>query len=391
MKILKSKLFLVSFGLSLWAVLVIFMCIIFITQNIYEDSLQEDLSGDDVSLTISIPVNDDRIHEENEFPFPTQRSILTGLRIYEGYAVRRPLAVVINNIRASLPQSGISSADIIYEMLAEGDVTRLVAIFQSHFPEKIGSVRSAREYFIDFAFNHDAIFIYHGGSPSGYGRIRSTGITNMDGGSLEGRTFWRDTSNPEWAANRGTRSREHSSYTGGEQILSHLEAQEIRTYIGDDPAFGFNFGEIPEYIKNESLGYAYNIIVPFSANYRRTFIFDEETELYHAENRDGAHLDAETAEQVTVTNVLIQLASVSVVAGDTEGRRNIRTVGGGRGYLATGGEYFPVLWEKENIASPTRWFFEDGTPMMLSPGRTWVCVFQASGKVTVEGKFQLEE
>jgi hypothetical protein len=374
-----KKNFLISFCSSLGAVLIIFMVIFFLTHSLQDDSFEEILFHDDIFYALQFPMPEGWAYDDCDFPFPTQRSTLTGLRIYEGYAARRPLAVVVNNIRAALPQSGIASADIIYEMLAEGDVTRLVAIFQSYFPEKIGSIRSVREYFIDIAYNHDAILIYHGGSPSGYGRIRTTGITNMDGGQLEGRIFWRDTSYPEWWANTGQRSREHSSYTGREQIESHIETQGIRNYINDDPAFGFLFGEISA----ESIGGAFQIEVPFSANYRRIFIFDEENEIYLVENRDGAHLDAETIEQVAVTNVLIQIVSMNLVAGDTEGRRNIRTVGTGRGYLATGGEYFPVLWEKESHASPTHWYFEDGTPMVLSAGKTWVCVFQTTGNLTI--------
>lgn len=311
-------------------------------------------------------------------PYPTLFSILTGKRIYEGYALRRPLAIVINNIRVSLPQSGITKADIVYEVLAEGDVTRFVAIYQSYIPEKIGSIRSARDYFIDFAFNHDAIFLFHGSSPSGLGRIHSTGITNISGGQFEGTVFWRDRSFPEWTGNTGQRSREHSAYTGREQILEHMYQRDIRGVIGENPAYGFNFGEIPSRI--ESLGRAHRVTVPFSPNYTRIFVFDEETGLYLAENPAGPHLDAETQEQVAIANVIIQLTTMQFI-GDYAGRRNVRTIGDGHGVLITGGEHFPVRWSKESHTSPARWFFEDGSPMVLSPGQTWICVFQGTFEI----------
>ncbi|MCL2047192.1 MAG: DUF3048 domain-containing protein [Defluviitaleaceae bacterium] len=381
-KIIKSKKFLVSFSLSLGITLsicVIIFMVIFFAAREEEPEPQAEAPESELFFGIRIPMPDGWVYvEPDEFPYPTQYSMLTGQRIFDEYAARRPLAVVVNNIRRALPQSGIASADIIYEMLAEGDITRLIAIFQSHFPDKIGSVRSARDYFIDFAYNHDALFIHHGSSPAGYDKIRTTRITNLDGGRLEGRVFWRDTSYPEWSFNTGTRPREHSSYTGREQLEAYLEAEEIRSNITEGAQYGFSFGEIP----TESAGKAEHIIVPFSPNYTRTFVLDDG--VYLAYNRDGEHLDADTQEQVSVSNVLIQLASMHVIAGDEAGRRSIRTVGSGNGFLATQGEYYDVTWEKSSIESPTRWYFADGTPLVLSAGKTWVCVFQTTGKVTLE-------
>lgn len=327
---------------------------------------------------------DDAFQEENIFVYPSSR--LTGMPIREEYLIRRPMAVVINNIHRALPQSGIASADIIYEVLSEGDVTRIVGIFQSYIPEKIGPVRSARDYFVDFAFNHDALFIHHGASPSGYGRIRGQRINNVDGMTWEGRVFWRDRTYPYWARNTGTRPLEHSSFTGWYRLEEHIYSQGIRDYFSETPAYGFNFGEITA----DYVGTADRVIVPFSPNYTRTFIFNPETNLYYVENRDGAHVDALNQEQITVTNVLVQFTAQRVV--DGEGRRTVQTTGEGLGYLATGGKTFPLRWVKEDHASPTRWYFSNNTgennerdePLTLAPGTTWINVFQSNGTVIFE-------
>jgi hypothetical protein len=386
LRILKTRVFVISFLASLCVVGVIFFILVMtqIERDEYAEYVFNDYPNAERVLWLPSPPPEviEEPEEVEEFPPDTQLSILTGLRVHDDIAGRRPLAIVINNIRQSLPQSGIASADIVYEVLAEGDVTRFVAIFQTYVPEKIGSVRSARDYFIDFAFNHDAIFLYHGASPGGHERVRSTGITNMDGGRLEGRVFWRDRTFPDWSPNRGeTRSLEHSSYTGREQIEEHLEANEIRDYIGDNPAFGFIFGELPESL--EKIGEARNISIPFSRPYTRTFIFDEEENIYRVENTNGPHQDALTQEQVSVTNILIQLAQMSLV-GDYAGRRSVNTIGNGSGYFVNSGVYYPVRWEKSSHSSPARWTFEDGTPLVLSPGKTWICVFSASGTVEFE-------
>ena len=314
-------------------------------------------------------------------------SRLTGLPVYEEVLYRRPFAAVINNSSRALPQSGIASADIIYEVLAEGDITRLVGIFQSYVPEKLGPMRSARDYFIDFAFNHDALFIHHGSSPSGYSRINSLRITNLDGMNLEGSVFWRDRTYPYWAFNTGTRPMEHSSYTGSERLFNHLNNRGIRNYWPEDAqAFGFSFAQggarsNPVDMGTEG-GQAYAFTVPFSQWYFRRFVFDPDTGLYLAENRHGAHLDAETGEQIAVSNVLIQFTNMRVV--DGEGRRTVDTVGEGVGYWISGGRYRPVRWAKDSHTAPMRWYFPDGEPLVLTPGRVWICVFQANGTVVFE-------
>ena len=303
-------------------------------------------------------------------------SRLTGLSVYEEVLYRRPFAAVINNSARALPQSGIASADIIYEVLAEGDITRLVGIFQSYIPEKLGPMRSARDYFVDFALNHDALFIHHGSSPSGYSRIWSLRVTNLDGMNLEGSVFWRDRTYPEWwTLNTGTRPLEHSSYTGNERLANHLNNRGIRDYWPEDAgAYGFNFSFAPQQADNG--GQAYIVTVPFSQWYYRVFVFDPETGLYMAENRHGPHVDAETGEQIAVGNILVQHTNMRVI--DREGRRTIDTVGEGTGYLISGGRYQPVRWAKDSHTAPMRWYFPDGTPLTMRPGRVWICVFQGT-------------
>jgi len=322
------------------------------------------------------PYQTSRWDDEDEEPTDNRpRSLLTGLPIEEEYLHRRPLAVVINNIHVAQPQSGIAQADVIYEVLAEGDITRFVAIFQSYMPAKIGPVRSTRDYFTDIALNHDSILIHHGGSPLGYTSIRNTGIPSLDGMQLEGTVFWRDRSYPTWHRNSGQRPLEHSSYTSWERITSHMTSRNIRSTVGENPAFGFTFGNVPQ-----GEGVANTISVPFSPIYVRTFIFDADAGLYMVEYQHGPHLDAVTQDQVAVTNVLVQFVTKRVVG--PYGRRAVGTVGEGEGFLAVGGYYQPVRWVKESATSPMRWYFEDGTPLVLAPGRTWVNVFQTTGEVT---------
>lgn len=299
------------------------------------------------------------------------RSQLTGLPINEEYLNRRPIATVINNIHAALPQSGIAQADIIYEVLAEGRITRFVTIHQSQMPEMLGPVRSTRNYFVDIALGHDAIFVHHGGSQTGYSQIRNTGATNLDGMQLEGTVFWRDRTYPAWHFNTGTRPMEHSSFTSWERIQNHVTARNIRDTTEFN--FGLTFGVQPAGME---VSPANTIRVPFSDQYVRTFVFDPALGLYMVYNQHGPHQDGIDAQQLGVANVLVQLTSIRVV--DNEGRRAVQTTGTGSGYFATGGNVVPVTWARENLSTALRWYYQDGTPLILTPGRTWVNIFQGT-------------
>ncbi len=312
-------------------------------------------------------------------PEPTEditgkaKSKLTGLYIAEETASKRPYAVVVNNMKKALPQSGISQASIIYEVLAEGDITRLVAIFDEFSTEKLGPIRSARDYFLDFALDSDAVFVHHGGSPSGYSQISALKINNLDG-MRDGNTFWRDPVRYNTPA-----MIEHSSYTDTSKILSGVAAKGYRTEPQTDESM-FNFYEKPASPKNGE--YATVITVPFSQNYTSKFVYDEETKLYSKFERDNKHIDEENGEQLTVSNIIVQFVDMHVIQGDEAGRRSVKLVSSGDGYVITNGSYAKITWKKTSHNSPTEWFDENGEKLSLNKGRTWVCVY--NGGVSFE-------
>ncbi len=309
-----------------------------------------------------------------EMPENTVPSLFTGLPIYESYKLILPKAVVINNLQKALPQSGISQADIIYEVLAEGDITRLIAIFQDFNSAKIGPVRSTREYFADFAIDNGAVLVHHGGSDAGYSVLKTYKLNNLDGMALEGKTFWRD------QARVKSLGMEHSSYTDTERLNAAMTQYKYNQTIKDEPRFEFyeNKSNVQEAEP------ASTITVAYSASQNGVFKYDSEKNVYWRFQGRGQdkHIDEENGEQLSVTNVIIQLVSMNVIAGDSAGRRAVGLVGQGKGYLATNGTYIPIKWKKDSHNSPTVWMFEDGKPLTLNKGKTWINVFQQNGKLT---------
>ena len=104
----------------------------------------------------------------------------------------RPIAVMIDNNINAMPQAGLLEADIIYEIIVEGGESRLMLILQDKDLDKIGPIRSARHYFLDYALENDAIYVHYGWSPQAQSDIASLGVNNINGIYESSTDFWRD-------------------------------------------------------------------------------------------------------------------------------------------------------------------------------------------------------
>lgn len=299
-------------------------------------------------------------------------SPLTGLFIDENIAQRRPFAVTINNMSKALPQSGISQADIYYEVLAEGGITRIVAVFQNSTSEKIGPVRSARHYFLDFALDNDAVYIHHGGSPQAYSSIKSLKVNDFDGMNITS-FFFRD-------KNRMNQKGmyEHSSYIDATKFFDVWNESGYR--INKENTM-FNFSTKAMELDGET---AEKVTLAYSGEQKSVFEYDAENKVYNRFQNSKVHLDEETKEQLAVSNVIIQYTNIYVIADDDKGRREVKLIGNGDGIYITYGKAIPIKWSKTSHNSPTTWTDTSGKPLVLNKGKTWINVFANNGNVTIE-------
>ncbi len=369
---------------------VLFFCIIILsTLLILRAVLKTDAEIDSVVLNSPAPGNPASSTEPTPTPEPTpdltgkEISKFTGEYIDEEIAKLRPYAVVINNMHVAKPQSGISQADLYYEVLSEGDITRIVAIFQGGDSEKIGPVRSARHYFLDFALDNDAAFFHYGQSPQAEKALKSLAINNLNG-IYDSKTYWRDpkrSSIPKML--------EHSAYTDSPKMAEGVERMGYRQEIKDDyePMFDFYKEEtVPDNSEK-----ADKINVNYSGSYYSDFEFDSETGLYKKFDAGEPHMDDENNTQLTVSNVIIQTAKMNVISGDEAGRRDVDLISSGKGYLITKGVYTPISWKKSSHQSPTQWFDSEGNKLKLNTGKTWICVFSGEPKFTDSTAAESEE
>ena len=312
---------------------------------------------------------------------------LTGEALDSDVAGQRPVSVMINNIRTACPQEGVSQFDIMYELLAEGGITRLLMVKQDYASlGVIGSIRSSRKYFIDMSQNHDAIYVHAGGSEEAYSEIQRRAIDHIDGVRTDSRTginltnmcYYRD----QWR--RNNMGYEHSLMSTGELIVKGIERMNYRTEIKNnfsgpmliiDPGYKVELdGESGRYVK-----------MTYRQAHYPEYEYDEETGRYlRYQFRHEKHIDGTNNEQLSFTNVII-LVMKHTDTGDEKDHINIQTTGSGNGYYFTGGRYIPIKWSRDDPDSPMKLTDTDGNPLVVNKGKTAINVISPS----MEGKLEI--
>lgn len=272
----------------------------------------------------------------------------------------RPVAVMIDNQGSRvLPQGGISQAQIVYEVLTEANITRFMAFFWGTMPEMIGPVRSSRHYFLDYAMEYDAVYTHVGGSEYAKNDIRRLKIQNIDG-LVHGKAFWDITDNPKnW----------QDTYTSKDRIENQIAALKYRT----EPKKSFPFEYHDDLTIPENGKSAVDIFIKFAkTGMTCQYVYHSETNLYDRFRLNEPHIERNTNEQVKVANIIIAEIPSPLIPGDKEGRRDLKNIGSGEGFYITGGKAVPVKWEKTARDSQTSFTFEDGKPVVLNKGQTWI-------------------
>lgn len=302
---------------------------------------------------------------------------LTGLPMEEERLNDRPIAVMLNNLKQAMPQLGVSQADIIYEVLAEGGITRMLGLYQSvEDVGLIGSVRSARTYYLELALGHDAIYLHAGGSPDAYDKIKAWGVTALDcvNGPYEGSLFWRD------ADRIKKNGMVHSVVTSGETILELFPTYGFRLEHEDGYFYEMEFAQDGTPADGQQ---AEKITVPFSSYKTGVFIYDPASGKYLVEEYGSAYIDGNTGEQVSVTNVLVLKTACKVIPGDDAGRITVDLTSG-EGWFACGGKIVPIHWSKDGVNSQLIYTTESGEPLTLGVGTSYVNIIPVGNDITVE-------
>ncbi len=303
------------------------------------------------------------------------RNPLTGEVVDSEPANTRPYAFMINNIVYAQPQCSVSDADIIYEILAEGDITRMMAIYSDISGiDVMGSIRSSRPYYIEIANSLDAIYVHAGGSEDAYAAISSKHINNIDGvrGAYSGTAFYRDPS-------RAAHGTEHSLFTSGERILKATSDSGYRTeHEGDTFDYGLNFSDKVE-MKNGAP--ANSLTVSFSGIKTTSFSYNA-FGTYSAKQFDSNYIDGNTGEDVQFKNILVLYAEHQML--DSYGRRGITLNATGTGHFICDGEMVDIIWSHAGDGETFHYSLADGTPLTLGVGKTYIAIVSPDSQITAE-------
>ena len=296
---------------------------------------------------------------------------LTGELLDEEPANTRPYAVMINNIIYAQPQVGVGSADMIYEIPAEGGITRMMAIFSDLSDlEAVGSIRSLRPYYLSVALSYDAIVIHGGGSEQAYSDVKTYNADNFDGvrdAKASSAIFYRDSS-------RGQHGSEHTLFFHGTKVADLVQEYGFRTEHNSGYKTGLTFSDDTV---SQCTGDAANIQVTFNTSKSTQFTYQSDSGKYTAVQYNDDYKDGATGEKVAFSNVLVLSAAMSTV--DSYGRLAVELTGSGDGYLACGGKYVPIKWSRSSINDCFTYTLADGTPLNLARGTTYVGVVPTNG------------
>lgn len=280
----------------------------------------------------------------------TVPSFYTGENVKESINSNVPFMVMIENSTLARPQSGLSGADVIYETSAEGGIPRFMALFHKNTPNIIGPVRSVRPYFLELALENDLPFAHCGASSEAFTDISNNeslmSINEMSSGDY----FWRD----------ATRKSPHNLYTSSENILNSIIHKNFLAI--PKPFSEFN----KDYYSSKTLNAASNIILTLNKNYNTSYTYEDN--VYKKSMDDKISLDANTNEQLSFSNVVIQKTIISLQ--DDNIHLDIDLIGEGQGYIFSNGRYVNVIWKKLSESDKTKFYDVNGDLVPLSPGKT---------------------
>lgn len=288
----------------------------------------------------------------------------------------RPVAVMVENAPQARPQSGLDQADLVYEILAEGEVTRFVAVYQAQAPKVIGPVRSIRPYFVELGEALDAVIVHAGWSQDAMDLMAEHKLNHLDEVYGDGAYYWRSSE----------RKMPHNLYTSLEKIREGAVNKKFREqWRAPEAAFTFAgtaaAAAVPAGAGTVAkAGTAANkVTMNYLLGYNVSYVYDAVTGLYQRFMEGEPHLDKETGKQLTAANILVCESKHQVL--DNAGRRAVDVRGPGKGYLIQAGRMQEVTWELKN--GVIRGYINGQEAEML-PGQTWIQVIPEGYGVQTE-------
>ena len=292
------------------------------------------------------------------------------VEIYQGSD--RPIAVMIDNHNGAWPQAGLNQTYMVYEIIVEGGETRLMALFKGANVAKIGPVRSARHYFLDYVMENDAIYVHFGQSPQAESDMTKYSIHNINGIYEDGTTFWRV--KDKYAP--------HNAVTSTEKILQSAKNKGYRTTSNEESILNYKAEEVNLEEGEDAL----SVTIPHSELEVVEYKYNQETKKYERYARGKQQTDWDTKEAVTTKNIIVTYCD-NYTLQDTEnkGRQGLRNIGTFDGYYITNGKAIKIKCIKEARDEQTKYQTLEGNEIEVNDGNTWVNIIPTTAQVEIVG------
>ena len=276
---------------------------------------------------------------------------LDGTLVPEKWANNRPIAVMIENSVPARPQTGLAEAQLIYEALTEGGITRFMAIYACQEPAKVGPVRSARIYFLDWLSEFDAFFAHVGGNYDALLQIKKQGILDLDQFRYAS-AYWREI--------QPNKAKEHTMYTSIPKLKQLAEKNHWQTK-GSYPLYQFK-DDLPPSERKDSQVITINFSRPaFLVKWK----YQALTNSYLREQTNGPKIEAK--------NIIIQwVERWPTTSPIGEKGYQMKTIGTGKALIFLDGQRIEGRWKKDSRQSRTRFYNNQGQEIQFNRGQTWI-------------------
>lgn len=298
------------------------------------------------------------------------------IKIVDLSSTSRPIAVMINNNKAVWGyQAGLQDAYITYEMIVEGGITRMMAVFKDKDTARIASVRSSRHYYLDYVLENDAIYAHIGWSPRAQSDISSLNIPAINANNSSAFTW----------DNSLRVAREHRAYTSIARIKESAEKKGYRTT--SDKKLLLTYQAKPLDLASYEGAIPANIVrIPYSKTHLTSYSYDAENKVYKRYQNNTEHKDYVTGLQYTAKNIITyKVHNYTLNDGYAGGRQDLNNIGTGEGYYISEGYAIPITWEKTSRSAQTIYKVKaTGKELVVNDGNTFIQIQPSVQNLTIE-------
>lgn len=279
--------------------------------------------------------------------------------------LNRPVVVMIDNHVDARPQSGKNSADIVVETVAESGITRLMAVFWSTAPEKVGPIRSMRQYFLEWASEYDPLIIHDGCASSDDPRLNACGNLysyNMKDLATTGAWRWND----------GRRVSPHNEYSSVTYAWTYATTASLNGFPTSLASWKFKAdANTSDRGDKTQVKIVFSVDINNGGDYDVIWTYDKASNTYFRQVGGQADVDQETNSQVYAKNIIVQEVS-AIQSGDDKAHLIVTTIGSGKTTYLMDGKIVYGTWKKDSRTARTTYYDSAGNEMIFNRGRIWV-------------------